>query len=290
MAECRGFKNKLGTTIVSLIAKVTGAVAGNIAIFNNNGELIDSGRTVDTQVTSGSSNLITSGAAYLELNEKASREGDGENFSVNKIVFSEGDAHASIEKTDKTITVGDDDYYEVKGFDFNINGDTIQKTISVDVEDLEALSSHDTTVTKNSSKLITSGAVYEKTSDFNIKLVTSSGRIRLLFNTNIDARGPVVYPLRKFVVINYVTGISSETLTEETYLGLFSYEEDPSDSDAPITIYIQIGGACISFSGSFIQRTDGGAVFIPAGDTPQEYYNNYKVIGSGTQNSYPSNS
>ena len=160
MSECRGFKNKLGTTIVSLIAKVTGAIAGNIATFNSDGELVDSGKSVDTQVTSGSSNLITSGAVYSKLNEKASSGGDGENFSVNKIIFSEGDAHASIGKTDKTITINDGDYYEIKGFDFNIDGDTIKKTISVDVEDLEALSSHDTTVTKNSSKLITSGAVY----------------------------------------------------------------------------------------------------------------------------------
>lgn len=50
MAECRGFKNKLGTTIVSLIAKVTGAVAGNIATFNNDGELVDSGKSMNSFV------------------------------------------------------------------------------------------------------------------------------------------------------------------------------------------------------------------------------------------------
>ena len=74
MAECRGFKNKLGTTIVSLIAKVAGAVAGNIATFNSDGELADSGKSVDTQVTSGSSNLITSGAVYNGLQERPSRK------------------------------------------------------------------------------------------------------------------------------------------------------------------------------------------------------------------------
>ena len=74
MSECRGFKNKLGTTIVSLIAKVTGAIAGNIATFNSDGELVDSGKSVDTQVTSGSSNLITSGAVYTEIAKKAAFE------------------------------------------------------------------------------------------------------------------------------------------------------------------------------------------------------------------------
>ena len=70
MAECRGFKNKLGTTIVSLIAKVTGAIAGNIATFNSDGEVIDSGKGIDTKVTGGSSNLITSGAVYTEIAKK----------------------------------------------------------------------------------------------------------------------------------------------------------------------------------------------------------------------------
>lgn len=74
MAECRGFKNKLGTVIVSLIAKVTGAIAGNIATFNNDGEVIDSGKGIDTKVTSGSSNLITSGAVYTEIAKKAAFE------------------------------------------------------------------------------------------------------------------------------------------------------------------------------------------------------------------------
>ena len=71
MAECRGFKNKLGTTIVSLIAKVTGAIAGNIATFNSDGEVIDSGKGIDTKVTGGSSNLITGGAVYSEIAKKA---------------------------------------------------------------------------------------------------------------------------------------------------------------------------------------------------------------------------
>ena len=74
MSECRGFKNKLGTTIVSLIAKVKGATAGNIATFNNDGELVDSGKGIDTKITSGSSNLITSGAVYTEIVKKAASE------------------------------------------------------------------------------------------------------------------------------------------------------------------------------------------------------------------------
>lgn len=82
MAECRGFKNKLGTTIVSLIAKVTGAIAGNIATFNSDGELVDSGRTVDTQVTVSSDNLITSGAVYTEL---AAKSNMGHSHSIEDV-------------------------------------------------------------------------------------------------------------------------------------------------------------------------------------------------------------
>ena len=72
MAECRGFKNKLGTTIVSLIAKVTGAIAGNIATFNNDGEVVDSGVAIDTSVTQHSNNLITSDGVYNSIQTRAS--------------------------------------------------------------------------------------------------------------------------------------------------------------------------------------------------------------------------
>lgn len=262
MAECRGFKNKLGTTIVSLIAKVTGAIAGNIATFNSDGELVDSGKALNSLVEK-------SGTTFA---------GNIASFSSNGVIVDSARPVSSLfAKIGASFTVGNIAVFDKQPL-----------TNIVGIKD--SGKSVDTQVTSGSSNLITSGAVYEKVSDFNIKLVTSSGRIRLLFNESVDSSGPVVYPLRKFVVINYVTGISSETLIEETYLGLFNYEENLSNPSAPITIYIQIGGACVSFSGSFRQRADGGAVFIPAGDTPETYYNNYKVIGSGVQNSYPSNS
>lgn len=65
MAECRGFKNKLGTVIVSLIAKVKGATAGNIATFNSDGELVDSGKGV-TSLMSSASNSVNNNIAVFD--------------------------------------------------------------------------------------------------------------------------------------------------------------------------------------------------------------------------------
>lgn len=74
MAECRGFKNKLGTTIVSLIAKVTGAVAGNIATFNNDGEVVDSGKDINSLVNKSGN---TSSGHFPIFNSEGNVEDSG---------------------------------------------------------------------------------------------------------------------------------------------------------------------------------------------------------------------
>lgn len=137
MAECRGFKNKLGTTIVSLIAKVTGAIAGNIATFNSDGELVDSGKALNSLVEK-------SGSAFA---------GNIASFGSNGVIVDSARPVSSLfAKIGASFTVGNIAVFDKQPL-----------TNIVGIKD--SGKSVDTNVTSGSSNLITSGAVYNGLQD-----------------------------------------------------------------------------------------------------------------------------